>query len=339
MPDINDVVKLGIDAYHGNVEKYSVSEANDVLRQALIEANNGSTVLNYKNIRDGKCVGLFSIIEEILSHTVVEGLQENDYFFQNLVEFRNLALGDQNLFITYDDTAFVVADVAEGTQGIRRQRLTGSSEFSVPTQLKAVRIYEELNRILAGRVDFNDMIRKVADAFRQQLLNDTYGLWAAATSDDFGGTTYFPAAGTYDEDALLELIAHTEAAANGTSATILCTKKAARKLAPSIQSIDANNDMYHNGYYGSFYGTPVVLMPQRHKIGTTEFLFPDNQLTIVAGQDRPIKVVYEGDSTIIMDTPTTNGDLTQNYLYMERYGVSLLMAGGNAGIGRYEFSE
>lgn len=75
MPDNSNIVKLAVDAYRGNVEQYSTKQSMEVLRQALIEANGGSTILNYKNIRDGKCVGLFTLIEEILSRTVVEGLQ------------------------------------------------------------------------------------------------------------------------------------------------------------------------------------------------------------------------------------------------------------------------
>lgn len=75
MAEMNDIVKLAIDAYHGNVEKYSVAQSMELLNKALVDANGGSTVMNYKNIRDGKCNGLFTLIEEILSRTVVEGLQ------------------------------------------------------------------------------------------------------------------------------------------------------------------------------------------------------------------------------------------------------------------------
>lgn len=75
MAEMNEIVKLAVDGYKGAVEKYSVKESQEALRQALIEANGGSTKLNYKAIRDGKCAGLFSLVEEILSRTVVEGLQ------------------------------------------------------------------------------------------------------------------------------------------------------------------------------------------------------------------------------------------------------------------------
>ena len=74
MAEMNDIVRLGVDAYHGSVEKYSLKEANDTLREALIAANNGSTKLDFRAIRDGKCNGLFAIVESILANTVIEGL-------------------------------------------------------------------------------------------------------------------------------------------------------------------------------------------------------------------------------------------------------------------------
>lgn len=335
MTDMKEIVKLAVDAYKGNVEKYSTKQSQDVLRQALIDANGGSTKLDYKAIRDGKCSGLFTLIEEILSRTVVEGLQGDEYF-NALVDFRNLAEGDQNVFVVEDNTLFVVSEAADGTQGIRRQRLGGAKETSIPTSLKAVRIYEELNRVLSGRVDFNDFINKVAESFRQKLLNDVYGLWSGATAADLGGVTYFPTAGTYDEEDLLDLIAHVEAAAGGKPATIVGTKKAIRNLIPSIQGEGFKSDLYNLGYAGKFYGTPVVVTPQRHKVGSTDFVLKDDVLTIIAGDDKPIKVVYEGNPIVLMGDPTTNADFTQEYFYGEKYGMGIVLAGGNAGIGRYE---
>lgn len=333
-----DIVKIAVDAYNGSVEKYSVDQSMEVLRKALIDANGGSTTLNYKNIRDGKCNGLFALIEEILSRTVVDGITDND-FFRALVDFRNIPLGDQNLFLVEDANLFAVAEIADGTQGIRRQRLSGLNEVKIDTSIKAVKIYEELSRVLAGRVDFNYFIAKVAESFRQKLYNDIYALWSNATAADFGGSVYFPAAGAYDEDAMLELIAHVEAAAGGKPATIIGTKKGIRNLAPSIQCNSSKEDLYKMGYYGNYFGSPVLVLPQRHEFGTTNFVYDDNIITIIAGDDHPIKVVYEGDPLVIMGDPLLNGDLTQEYAYLEKYGIGIVLAGGNAGIGRYEISS
>jgi hypothetical protein len=202
--------------------------------------------------------------------------------------------------------------------------------------MKYVKIYEELNRVLSGRVDFNYFIGKVSESFKQKLLTDIYALWSSATAAELGGVTYFPTAGAYDEDELLELVAHVEAAAGGKTATIVGTKKAVRNLAPSVQGVDSKNDIYHLGFYGSFFGTPVVVTPQRHKLDSTDFVLSDDILTVIAGDDKPLKCVYEGSPIILMGDPMANADMTMEYLYGEKYGCGIVLAGGNAGIGRYE---
>ena len=63
--------------------------------------------------------------------------------------------------------------------------------------------------------------------------------------------------------------------------------------------------------YGKFYGTPCVAVPQRHKVGSTEFVMDDNVITVIAGDDKPIKCVWEGDPIMIMGDPMTNADFTQ----------------------------
>ena len=337
MTDMTKIARVAVDAYKGCVKDYSIADSQSLITKALVEVNNGKTYLDYKDIRDGKCPELFSFLEVTLSATVVEGLQGDEYF-NALCDFRNVAEGDQNVFSVEDSELFIVADTADGTQGVRRQRLGGVSEIAIPTSLKTVRIYEELNRVLAGRVDFNHFINKVAESFRQKLLNDVYTLWTGATADQLGGVTYFPEAGAYDEDELLDLISHVEAAAGGKAATVVGTKKALRALKDAINSDAAKNDLYNFGYVGKFYGTPVVATPQRHKAGSTEFVMDDNILTIIAGDDKPIKVVYEGSPIVLMGDPMTNADFTQEYLYGEKYGMGIVLAGGNSGIGRYELA-
>lgn len=58
----------------------------------------------------------------------------------------------------------------------------------------------------------------------------------------------------------------------------------------------------------------------------------------IANRTLRIKCVYEGDSTIITGDPLQNQDLTQTYMYAERYGLGIILAGGNAGIGRYQIA-
>ena len=79
-------------------------------------------------------------------------------------------------------------------------------------------------------------------------------------------------------------------------------------------------------------------LPQRHKVGSTDFVMSDDFLTIIAGDDKPIKCVREGNPLVLMGDPMQNQDLTQTYLYCEKYGIGIVLAGGNSGIGRYEIA-
>lgn len=318
-----DLVRLAIDSYKGHVAgNYSVDDSMEVLRQALVEANGGSTKLDYRAIRDGKCNGLFAIVEEIINKTVIEGLPESCPLF-DYVDYRNLAEGDTNIFEIRDNGLFVVSDIADGTQGLRRQRLTGGEEITVKTQLKGIKIYEELRRVLAGRVDFNELIDKVAESFQKKINNDIY----AAVKAGFDGLiSPYKESGSFDESKLTEIIDHVEAA-TGKKAFILGSKQAVRKITgvKGADSTSAKEDLYAMGYFGHFYTTPIIVMENAHKVGSTDFVL-SNDLYIVASDDKFVKFVTEGDTLIIPGDALGSADLSQEYFMAERYGISVIFA-------------
>ena len=46
MAEMKDIVKVAVDAYHGNVEQYSVGQSMELQHKALNDSNGGSTTLN-----------------------------------------------------------------------------------------------------------------------------------------------------------------------------------------------------------------------------------------------------------------------------------------------------
>ena len=337
---MNELVKLAVDAHKGSVDKYSVKDAQETLRQALIEANGGSTKIDYRAIRDGKCPGVFSLVEEILAKTIDDDLVANP-IFEAMVEYRNVNEGDTPLFDIYDDSLFYIDEVARGTQAIRRQRLGGVRQITVPMHVHAVRIYEELDRILAGRADFNDMIDRVARSEQQKILKETYDVLNGISSSDLGTDYVIPnagqAAGTYNENVLLGILEHVEAASGGKTPIIYGTKAVLRNLMNGITNPpdSAKEAFVNDGYIGKFYGADVVAIPQRHLPGTTNFAYNDKLITIIAASDKPIKCIREGNPLIISRDPELNMDLTQEYFLAEKWGLALVM-NENAGIGKYE---
>ena len=315
------LIKLAVDGYHGRLgNEYSVADSQEVLRQALIEANNGSTKLDYKAVRDGKCQNLFAIAEVLVEKVSEEGLK-GDEFFTNFIEDRNKALGDEDVFHITKDCLFAIADIAEGTQGIRRQRIEAGQDITLHTKLQAVKVYEELNRVLAGRVDFNHMVELVGRSFTQNDLDAAY-----AAFNGLVGSLSAPymQTGTFDEDKMLDLIAHVEAS-TGETATIVGTKKALRKITTAVMADEAKSDIYAMGYMGKLAGTNMISMKQRHQIGSTNFILPDDVLYVIAGDTKPVKRVTEGSVTMLMGDPMNNDDLSQDYLMMKRTGIGLIM--------------
>lgn len=328
----SNLIKLAVDGYKGHVAgDYSVNDTQEALRKALVEANGGSTKLDIKAIRDGRCNGVFAIIEELVNVIHEEGLK-GDEFFMNMVEDRNLSLGDTNKFHIERECLFAVADIAEGTQGVRRQRIEAGQDITINTQLRAIKIYEELNRVLAGRIDFNKFVDLVGKSFIKQELDATY--------DAFVGMfkklkAPYTETGSFDEDKLLELIDHVEAS-TGETAVIVGTRKALRKIKTAVVSDSAKEEMYAMGHFGRFNGTELVAVKQRHKSGTDDFILDDNVLYVFAGDTKPIKRVTEGDVTMLMGTPMNNADMSQEFLMMKRTGIAVIF---DRDFGVYNLSE
>ena len=335
---MNELVKLALDAHNGTVQKYSVGEAQDTLRKALIEANGGSKTLDYRAIRDGKCAGVFALVEEIIRQSVPQGLAQNP-LFDALVEHKNIAEGDDQIFHIESSDLFFVDDAAKGTQGVRRQRIENVKDVTVPMTVHVIRIYEEISRILAGRIDFNQLIDKVDKSVQNKIMNEIYAALVAMTSADFGGSAYATnIAGSYSDDDLLTMIEHVEAAADGKPATLIGTRAALRPLATSGITFDpVKNGLYNDGYVGKFYGTPTIALPQKHIVGTSNFVFDNKTIYIIAGDQKPVKHVMKGDPIIAPRDFTNNMDLTQEYFLADEWGTAIAMA-GNAGIGRYKFT-
>lgn len=323
----NAIVRLALDTYHGVAvapAEFADKKPSEVLREALIAANGGSTKLDYKALRRNK-VEIFEILEEVIPTLVQEGLK-GDEFFMQLVDERTLSAGDMNEFWAEDNSTFIVSEMADGIATPRRQRIGEKAKVTINTTIHGVRIYEEMSRYLAGRIDWNDLVDKVAKAYTEQLRNDVYAVFSGISAATPGLSATYVKAGSYQEEDLLAIVDHVEAA-TGKKAVIVGTKPALRKCATAVQSEESKSDYYNAGFYGKLAGVPMVSIQNRHRVGTEEFIFPDNKLYVLASDDKPIKLVNEGEAYILDKDGTTNADMTMEYLYIEKYGVGLLVNG------------
>ncbi len=321
-----DVTKVMIDAIKGvNFENYSAAQTSEAIRNALIEMNGGSTKITPKNFYRGS--ELYTLVEELIPVIIDEGFKDDDPIF-SLVEYRNIAEGDLQEFIVEADSLFLVADAAAGTRGVRRQRINNQQALTIKTSLKEVRIYEELSRLMAGKVTMEKFVEIVATSFKQKILTDVYKAISEISQETTGlSSDYVVASSGNNETALLTLIEHVEAA-TGKTARIYGTKTALRKISSELTwtGDPVNSDMYEVGYVGKFYGTETYAMRQLHKPGTSTFALDDSKVYVIAGDDKPVKVVNEGEGLLYDSDAYDRIDLTQEYVYGQAFGIGVICA-------------
>lgn len=316
---MHEVAQLAINVYknQGDVSKYSRTEQMEVLRQELILANGGSEKLTPKSFRNNP--QLFAIIEEALDILVEEGLKGQ---FDTFVETVTIEHGDAKVFTIKENRLFDVAIISDGNGDLSRDRLD-SGELTVTTHIMGVAVYEELSRLLAGRVDFTQLVSTVAKSYENKIQNQIYD--AVYKSFDTLSATY-GVTGTFTETKLDELIEHVESA-TGMEAMILGTKSALSKVKYATESnnnLDARNGF---GHYGNYKGTDMMVLKQAHKVGTDVFAIDNGFILVVPkNPDKFVKLVVEGDSMIIEGDGSLRKDMQRDYTFIKKAGIAVLSA-------------
>lgn len=311
---MHEITKLAIDIAKGQVTEFSKDQAMDVLRKELIELNGGSEKLTPKSFR--KHPELFEVLEEAFDFLIVEGLTDQ---FDDFVETVVLDWGDTKVFTVQENRLFDVAIVADGNFDIRRDRLD-SGEFTVKTETLAVGVYEELHRLLAGRVDFARLVENVAKSYNNKIKVAVYN--ALYESYSQLSATYGKS-GSFSEATLTELIAHVEAA-TGMEAMILGTKQALGKITNATMAESLKENKARLGYIGHFQGTEMLEIKQAHKPGTDTFAIDNNFLLVVPkSPDKMVKMVLEGDALIEEITEGRN-DGQRDYRFVKKAGFAVI---------------
>ena len=312
----NEIQKLSLDLYNGNVEKYSNEEANEVLRQAINDACGGTFTKNTFMDNKGK---VFQILEDTLSIATGYTLYER---FEDLAEIHDVALGDTIEFTIEDTDLFKISTISVGNRDIRRQKLYGK-KLTVSVEKLAVKIYEDLDRFLAGRINWANMIDRVAASFANEIgiriYNSVYSAYDSLTAP-----YQVAMSGTFDEAKLIDAIAHVEAS-TGKPAKVLGTKAMLGKITDAEVSDEMKNTKNKLGHYGVFRGTALEVLPQGHIAGTDNFAVSDGFLIVVPDGEKIVKVITEGETIVDDKTVDGNRNDEQVEFYMgENIGVAAI---------------
>lgn len=311
-----DLRKLAIDVYNGVEVQFENGETgNDMIVNALNKAFGGINLNDGKAVRNALMYGKvdFEIINEIIDVAIDLSAQDNSEIW-NFVDFKSGALGDKNKFIVEGNDLLYVDVVTQGTQGVRRQRM-GSKELTVATQTKAIKIYEELARLAAGRLNWAKFVEKVGKSFD----NDRFNLVAKAF-DGITASGDYAKTGAFNESTMIDLLTTVEN--DGNTPKIFGSLQALRLLNMSTSGMageQVKNDYYNFGYMGKFNGYDTFRISGKN--------LPTNKLFVVGSEEKFIKMYDEGDTLTIPHSPADNDDLTQTLQVQRTYGVDVVMAG------------
>lgn len=317
-----DLKQVAIDTAENKVKgQFSADQGTEAIRAAMVETF-GTDHLTYKQYRRMPAE-FFEFIEETITPHVHKKLEET---FNQFAEVKNIGYGDMNKFHVPNTELFPVATIAEGSGNIRRKRLD-NEEFEVEVRSMSAGIYEELNRFLAGRVDWAMYVSKLADSFSrdmaQRISTALYGSFSTL------GSTYAVSASTADASALKEktlgVAEHVEAEYG--TVTIVGTKSALAKLKPEYYSDAQAGERNNTGYFGVVDGYEVLAMPQFHKNGTDEFGVDSQTLLVLpTSGEKIVKVVIEGDAIVreVAGSDSHREDMQVQHDVIQRAGVMIV---------------
>lgn len=280
---------------------------------------------------------IFEVIEDTVEDLLTSGWQENE-FFNDFVEVKNLGLDDQNEFESEDKTVLTVGKISGNHWDLDRQRLGVGETFRIPTSWVGLAVYEEFEKVMTGRADWSKLVNKIYEAMDDYVNSLVYKAVISAGSQVLPGSEQFYKTAKLDAAAkstFITMIEDVQAANRGAEVVIMGTKTALSKLSDVADtawlSDEDKKDRRNLGRLGVWEGTRVVEIPQvfAKNDTTTKMVDPNVLLIMPVADNKFVKLVYEGDAQIKEVTDSTEkNDMTYEFKYMTKLGVGTI-------IGRY----
>ncbi len=257
----------------------------------------------------------FDIIEEVVDVVIANGFRDNE-FFNALVDYRNIALGDAYEFYSEKDVILSIAKVGVSHHDYILQRLGKGETTTIPYQRYGAAVGADINLYMIGREDWTTLTNAIARAFTVQIQQEIYAqLLTAANAIPAAIRTGFVGSGvlsTTTKDAFDAIIANVETA-NESPVVILGTKTALKKLNAlsdvNWRAESLKEDVSHSGRMGDYEGTILMEIPQRFTSADNLTPLIDNtKLWILPADqtDKFIKMVDVGETEI--DEITEKGE-------------------------------
>lgn len=256
----------------------------------------------------------FDIIEEVLDWTVTTGLKENEWF-NALVIYRNLAEGDENLFVNaIPETVLSVAKLGKRHHDTILQRLPEKTTYKIDTDIYSVAIGADIDKYIIGQVDWSEMLKAITRTYVDTIQDLCYAAVLNAYQK-LPVQAPFVKSGALNADHRKEfnkLLEKVSAVNDNADVIIMGTMSALGELENLVrvnwvsdyqkESVAANNRL---GNYGRYQLVEIPQRTVRNDVATDKYR--DDLLFIFAVQDNKLVDMVDIGETII-DEITERGE-------------------------------
>lgn len=304
---------------NGETKSYSYDALNETLRREMNELAG-----SYQSYRENKNT-LFSLIEQTLQEILPKRVVEA---YGQFAEVKTFGQGDKPVFKRRTGKHRAKQFITKvGLAGRYEVFKLGSEVIEVNMQAVGGAAQIGLEEFLDGRVDFGELTQIVMEGIDEAIYREIgNSLEAIYSTLPAAQKTY---SATFSESGFDDLIA--KAAAFGTP-TIYCTEEFAagivgtQPLAAAWMSENMKDEYWRNGHLMNYKGKRIVILPQSYTDDTlaTKVIDP-NYAYIIPGDDKPIKVAFEGQ-TLVRDAD--NEDWSKEIQVYKKFGVATIVNPG-----------
>lgn len=303
-----------------NNESFTDKEINEALRSEL-----NTLVGDFNSYRRNKHI-LFELIQE----TVDEVLPKKVYdALDQFAEIKTVGHGDKAYFTKREGALRGRNFVTRvGNAGVYETFKLDRSTIDVSTEAHGAAVEISLEEFLEGRIDFTELIDIVTEGFEKAVYTEILKQMMALNSNTVLPANNLISAAGWDPRGFHSLLGIARAY---DEPTIFTTYMFAADMIPHMNAITdgQKEEIQNKGYIGQYMGAKIVILP-------TSFFDDSNeadQVTMPAGmafimptgQDKPVKLVFEGDT---LTQEFENRDWSKEIQMYKKFGAALFATPG-----------
>lgn len=293
--NLTELQKVSLDTYYGRKENFAQlnKSGDDIIRTEILGKMDSPMPSNQAEFRrwfKGVSNECFALLEKTI--TVVH----NDIAFEQFGDFVHtdiLGEGEAYDYVIENADLFKVSARATGVGTSLRQKMH-NGRLETSKFYLTVKIYDEFFRFLTGRINWTNLVDRVAKSLSHKMATIVTGTIFNA----YDPTSAFHESCNPDgvDEALQEVI--NKLSAKVGDVQILGTKGALARISGLGGLYVDGQDKRDFGYVKMFAGVQCVELAQGFDEDAKEYDIPNDKLLVVPSNQALVYVAYEGDVEI-----------------------------------------